>query len=88
MMKSKRIVYNLAMFISIGVGIWHFCVPYIYDWYGYLPGIPDILRVSIDWINFFLSLLIAINSLLIAEHYCLKYKNIIYRIHFKNTIFS
>ncbi|MGL5330344.1 MAG: hypothetical protein ACRDD7_13830 [Peptostreptococcaceae bacterium] len=64
-MKNKKIVYNLAMFISIVVGIWHFCVPYLYDWYGYLPGIPDILRISIDWINFFFSLFLVGYSVLL-----------------------
>lgn len=49
-------MYTLAMVVGILVGIWHFCVPYLYEWYSYLPGIPDILRVSIDWINFFFSL--------------------------------
>lgn len=54
------------MLMSIVVGIWHFCVPYLYDWYGYLPGIPDILRVSIDWINFFFSLfLVGYSALLL-----------------------
>ncbi|MGL4798749.1 MAG: hypothetical protein ACRCWY_05025 [Cellulosilyticaceae bacterium] len=55
-MKAKKVMYTLAMVVGILVGIWHFCVPYLYEWYSYLPGIPDILRVSIDWINFFFSL--------------------------------
>ncbi|MGL5676560.1 MAG: hypothetical protein ACRDDX_09100 [Cellulosilyticaceae bacterium] len=55
-MKAKKVMYTLAMVVGILVGIWHFCVPYLYEWYSYLPGIPDILRVSIDWVNFFFSL--------------------------------
>ncbi|MGL4736023.1 MAG: hypothetical protein ACRCW2_01095 [Cellulosilyticaceae bacterium] len=65
MRRYKEISYTLAMVISIVVGIWHFCVPYLYSWYDYLPGIPDILRVSIDWINFFFSLFLVGYSVLL-----------------------
>lgn len=63
--KAKKIIYNVAMYIAIVVGLWHFVVPYLYDWYSYLPGIPDILRVSIDWINFFFSLFLVGYSVLL-----------------------
>lgn len=63
--KVGKIIYNLAMCIAIVVGIWHFVVPYLYKWYSYLPDIPDILRVSIDWINFFFSLFLVGYSILL-----------------------
>jgi hypothetical protein len=53
------------MLIGIAVGVWHSVVPYLFQWYSYLPGIPDILRVSIDWVNFFFSLFLTGYSVLL-----------------------
>lgn len=56
--KAMKAVYVSSLVFSTIIGIWHFFVPYLFDWYSYIPNIPDLLRVSIDWINFFFSLLL------------------------------
>ena len=60
-----RILMLIGLVISTGVGIWHFLVPYIYDWYSYIPDAPKNIIVSIDWINLLFSLLLTGNSILL-----------------------
>jgi len=47
------------------VGIWHFFVPYMFQWYSYIPNQYENLIVGIDWTNFFFSLLLTGLSLLL-----------------------
>ncbi len=74
--RIQRILLNAGLIISMCVGIWHFFVPYMYRWYSYLPNAPREIIVSIDWINFFFSLLLSkINILLIVNQKLITSKN-------------
>jgi len=74
--RIQRILLNAGLIISMCVGIWHFFVPYMYRWYSYLPNAPREIIVSIDWINFFFSLLLSkINILLIVNQKIITSKN-------------
>jgi hypothetical protein len=53
-----EIVYIIGLLLSTAVGIWHFTVPYLYKWYSYIPDAPAEIIVSIDWTNYFFSLLL------------------------------
>jgi hypothetical protein len=57
-----RVLLLTGLCISLGFGLWHFAIPYQYRWHSYLPKAPRAIRVSIDWINFFFSLLLSGNS--------------------------
>ncbi len=54
-----RLLLLTGLCISLGFGLWHFAIPYQYRWHSYLPGAPRAITVSIDWINFFFSLLLS-----------------------------
>jgi hypothetical protein len=59
------VLYIIGLSLSTLVGLWHFSVPYIYQWYSYIPNEYKSLIVGIDWINFFFSLLLSGYSLLL-----------------------
>ena len=67
-------LYYIGLLLSAAVGIWHFTVPYLFQWYSYIPNEYKNLIVGIDWTNFFFSLLLTGYSLLL--------------IFFKKKIFS
>lgn len=58
-------LYITGLILSTIVGIWHFFIPYIYKWYSYIPNAPREITVSVDWINYFFSLLLTGISLLL-----------------------
>ena len=60
-----NILYIIALSLSTLVGLWHFTVPYLFQWYSYIPNENKSLIVGIDWINFFFSLLLTGYSLLL-----------------------
>jgi len=60
-----KILFFIGLSLSTGVGIWHFFVPYLYQWYSYIPEDYKSLYVAIDWTNFFFSLLLTGYSLLL-----------------------
>lgn len=68
MNKLNRILLNIGLSMSLLFGIWHFIIPYMFDWYSYIPGAPRAIIVSIDWINFFFSLLLSGVSLILLIH--------------------
>jgi len=59
------VLYIIGLSLSTLVGLWHFSVPYLFQWYSYIPNENKSLIVGIDWINFFFSLLLAGYSLLL-----------------------
>jgi len=68
MMKKELwmiILYTISLSLSTLVGIWHFSVPYLFQWYSYIPSEYKNLIVGIDWTNFFFSLLLTGYSLLL-----------------------
>jgi hypothetical protein len=60
-----KTLYGIGLILSTVIGIWHFGVPYLYQWYSYIPNENKFLFVGIDWINFFFSLLLSGYSLLL-----------------------
>jgi len=69
-----KILYSIGLILSAVIGMWHFSVPYLYQWYSYISDEYKFLTVGIDWINFFFSLFLAGISLIL--------------IFFKKKIFS
>lgn len=65
MKKSIKILYYFILIISALVGLWHFFVPKMFQWYDYLPMEYENLIVAIDWINYCFSLLLFGLSLLL-----------------------
>lgn len=65
LMKKIKLLYYIGIALSMLVGIWHFFVPYMFQWYSYIPNEYGNLIVGIDWTNFFFSLLLTGISLLL-----------------------
>ena len=58
MKKGIRILYFITVVISALVGLWHFFVPLMFQWYDYLPMQYENLIVGIDYTNYCFSLLL------------------------------
>ena len=58
MKKGIRILYFVTVVISALVGLWHFFVPWMFQWYDYLPMQYENLIVGIDYTNYCFSLLL------------------------------
>ena len=58
MKKGQQILYYVSVVISALVGLWHFFVPWMFQWYDYLPTQYRNLIVGIDYTNYCFSLLL------------------------------
>ncbi|MDE6108362.1 MAG: hypothetical protein K2F83_06830, partial [Oscillospiraceae bacterium] len=58
MKKGIRILYYITVITSALVGLWHFFVPWMFQWYDYLPMQYENLIVAIDWVNLCFSLML------------------------------
>ena len=58
MKKGFQVLYYLTVVISALVGLWHFFVPRMFQWYDYLPMEYENLIVGIDYTNYCFSLLL------------------------------
>jgi len=56
--KSIYILYYITVVVSALVGLWHFFVPWMFQWYDYLPMQYENLIVGIDYTNYCFSLLL------------------------------
>lgn len=65
MKKWIKVLYYFTLGISALVGLWHFFVPKMFQWYDYLPTEHSNLIVGIDWTNYCFSLLLFGSSLLL-----------------------
>ena len=63
-MKKFKILYYTTTVVSMLVGVWHFFVPVMFQWYEYLPMQYKNLIVGIDYTNYCFSLLLFGGSLL------------------------
>lgn len=64
-MKKLKGVYYFTVITSMLVGLWHFFVPYMFQWYDYLPMQYENLIVGIDYTNYcFSALLFGLSFLL------------------------
>ncbi|MDI9498289.1 MAG: hypothetical protein QM270_07380 [Bacillota bacterium] len=59
-----RVPYYSGLFLAFGVGVWHFFVPWLYEWFVYIPPYENLI-VGIEWTNYFFSLLLTGLSLLL-----------------------
>ncbi|MFX0092923.1 MAG: hypothetical protein ACFFBD_14285 [Candidatus Hodarchaeota archaeon] len=63
-----RVTVIIAGVITVLFGIWHFFVPWLYSWYGYMAAMPDELINTITTTNFFFSIsLVLFGITVIAE---------------------
>jgi|GEM_PF-1285299 len=68
MKKIMILSMNIALVISAIFGFGHFFIPYVFRWHDYLQDVPKYIVVSVDWINFFFSLLLLGNSILLINY--------------------
>ena len=66
MKKWTRVLYYFTVVLSALVGLWHFFVPWMFQWYDYLPTQYRNLIVGIDYTNYCFSLLLFGLSLMLA----------------------
>ena len=66
MKRPIRILYYFTVILSAIVGLWHFFVPWMFQWYDYLPMQYENLIVGIDYTNYCFSLLLFGLSFLLA----------------------
>lgn len=55
-----KILVTIGSIISIGFGIWHFFVPYIWNWYSYIVPEATELVIAVRAINIFFSLILVL----------------------------
>lgn len=60
-----QILYSAGLILSALVGVWHFFVPKMFQWYNYIPDEYENLITGINWTNFFFSLLLTGYSLIL-----------------------
>ncbi len=65
-MQKYKIIYYVTVAVSTLVGLWHFFVPWMFQWYDYLPMQYENLIVGIDYVNYCFSLLLFGLSLLLV----------------------
>ncbi|MCR5435692.1 MAG: hypothetical protein K6E97_01355 [Treponema sp.] len=66
MKKRLNVLYYITVIISTLVGLWHFFVPWMFQWYDYLPTQYENLIVGIDYTNYCFSLLLFGLSLMLT----------------------
>ena len=64
--KGIRVLYYFTVVVSTLVGLWHFFVPWMFQWYDYLPKQYENLIVGIDYTNYCFSLLLFGLSLMLT----------------------
>ena len=57
-MRRSKILYYIGVTMSMMMGLWHFFVPRMFQWYAYIPSQYEVLSVSISWVNLCFSLLL------------------------------
>ena len=55
-MRTNKVLYYTGMTMSMLMGVWHFFVPWMFQWYSYIPSEYEVLKVSINWVNLCFSL--------------------------------
>ncbi|NMA17525.1 MAG: hypothetical protein GX939_01995 [Clostridiaceae bacterium] len=65
MKKIVKVFYYISLSISMLVGLWHFFVPTMFNWYDYLPMQYENLIVGIDYTNYCFSALLFGSSLVL-----------------------
>jgi len=73
--KINKVLINIGLIISFGFGVGHFFIPYVINWFEYIPNTPKTLVISIRWTNFFFSFVLTGYTLILL----LLQKRIIHR---------
>ena len=55
-MRTNKVLYYTGITMSMLMGVWHFFVPWMFQWYSYIPSEYEVLKVSINWVNLCFSL--------------------------------
>jgi hypothetical protein len=77
MRRLSVISFSVGLVISSLVGTLHFFTSYGFAWYSYIPEVYREIYASIDYVNFFFSLLLTEFIItLIPAIYLLRYKKI------------
>ena len=58
MKRLAGVIFYIGLTISAVIGFLHFFAPYAFAWYSYIPEAPREIIAAIDYINFFISLLL------------------------------
>nr|WP_122013272.1 hypothetical protein [Maliibacterium massiliense] len=67
-MKQYRTMAVLGAGLSMLVGLWHFFVPQLFQWYSYIPRAYENLAVGINWTNLCFSfLLLGLSALVLCS---------------------
>ena len=64
-LKFYKTFYYISVSVSFLVGLWHFFVPLMFQWYSYISDEYYNLIVGIDWTNLCFSFLLAGTSLIL-----------------------
>lgn len=65
MKKADKISLFTGLSLSTLVGVWHFFIPNLFEWYSFIPEDASSLMVGIVWTNFFFSLFLSGISVLL-----------------------
>ncbi len=82
-------LYYITVVTSALVGLWHFFVPWMFQWYDYLPTQYENLIVGIDYTNYCFSLLLfGLSAMLIilSKRALSLNKEVIYFYYFLNIV--
>ena len=83
------VLYYITVVTSALVGLWHFFVPWMFQWYDYLPMQYENLIVGIDYTNYCFSLLLfGLSAMLIilGKRALSLNKEVIYFYYFLNIV--
>ncbi len=58
-------MFCVGLILSALIGFLHFFAPYAFGWYSYIPDAPEEIYASVDYVNFFFSLLLTGLSLIV-----------------------
>ena len=89
MKKGICILYYFTVVISALVGLWHFFVPWMFQWYDYLPTQYENLIVGIDYTNYCFSLLLfglSVMLILLGKRALALNKEVIYFYYFLTVV--
>lgn len=64
-MKVHKVMYYVGAIISLLIGLGHFFVPWLFNWYSYIPSSYQNLMVSIDYVNLCFSFMLFCLSVLV-----------------------
>lgn len=89
MKKGICITYYITVIISALVGLWHFFVPWMFQWYDYLPMQYENLIAGIDYTNYCFSLLLfglSVMLIILGKRALTLNKDVIYFYYFLTIV--